>query len=58
MVQSSSKPLTLQEYLSIPTGDVAYELIDGQAIAKVSPKFFHAGSQKKLLSRRSQGFGG
>ncbi|WAL58620.1 Uma2 family endonuclease [Thermocoleostomius sinensis] len=49
MVQSSSKALTLQEYLTIPAGDVAYELVDGQAIAKVSPKFFHAGSQKILL---------
>jgi Uma2 family endonuclease len=49
MVQSFSKPLTLQEYLALPAADGVYELIDGQAVAKVSPKFFHAGSQKILL---------
>jgi Uma2 family endonuclease len=49
MVQSSSRPLTLQEYLAIPAGDVAYEFVDGQVIEKVPPKFFHAGSQKLLL---------
>ena len=41
--------LTLEEFLALPENDVAYELIDGQAVPKVSPKFFHSTVQKALL---------
>ena len=41
--------LTLEEFLSLPVNDTAYELVDGQAIPKMSPKFFHSRLQKTLL---------
>lgn len=34
--------LTLQEFLALPEGNVTYELVDGEAIAKISPKRFHS----------------
>lgn len=40
--------LTLEEFLALPDEDVYYELVDGQAIAKVSPKFFHSTLQLAL----------
>jgi len=49
MVHSPSKPLTLKDFLALPEGETAYELVDGAAIPKVSPKFFHSTSQKNLL---------
>ncbi|AFZ20678.1 Uma2 family endonuclease [Allocoleopsis franciscana] len=48
MVKSQSQ-LTLEEFLALPDNDVAYELIDGQAVPKMSPKFFHSSVQKALL---------
>jgi hypothetical protein len=39
MVKSQSQ-LTLEEFLALPDDDVACELIDGQAVPKMSPKFF------------------
>lgn len=41
--------LTLQEFLDLPDDDTALELIDGQAVPKVSPKFLHATIQDALL---------
>ena len=41
--------LTLEEFWALPPGETAYELVDGQAIPKVSPKFFHSRLQKTLL---------
>ncbi|BAC89616.1 Uma2 family endonuclease [Gloeobacter violaceus] len=41
--------LTLQEFLELPDDDTALELIDGQAVPKVSPKFLHATIQDALL---------
>lgn len=41
--------LTLEEFLALPVDDAACELIDGQAIPKMSPKFFHSRLQKTLL---------
>jgi Uma2 family endonuclease len=41
--------LTIEAFLALPEGERPLELIDGQAIAKVSPKFFHSRLQKKLL---------
>lgn len=40
--------LTLDEFLALPDEDVYYELVDGQAIPKVSPKFFHSTLQLAL----------
>ncbi|MGL4883778.1 MAG: Uma2 family endonuclease [Waterburya sp.] len=48
MVRSSTT-LTIQEFFELPEGDRPYELIDGQAIPKMSPKFFHSRLQKTLL---------
>lgn len=48
MIQITKK-LTLAEFLALPVGDVANELIEGQVVTKVSPKRFHAGVQKALL---------
>ncbi len=36
------KKLTLQEFLALPDGDITYELIDGKAVPKMSPKRFHS----------------
>ena len=49
MVQAPFKKLTLEDFLALPEGETAYELVDGVAIPKVSPQFFHATSQKNLL---------
>ncbi len=35
-------PLSLAEFLQLPEQDGIFELVDGEAIRKVSPKFFHA----------------
>jgi hypothetical protein len=37
---TTTKSLTLSEFLALPIDDIAWELIDGQAIPKMSPKFF------------------
>ncbi|MGB2923908.1 MAG: Uma2 family endonuclease, partial [Limnothrix sp.] len=46
----TSKSLTLQEFLDLPEGDITYELQDGQAIAKMSPKRIHSRLQPVLWS--------
>ena len=39
----SVKPkLTLEEFLCLPEIDESYELVDGEPIKKMSPKFFHS----------------
>ncbi len=48
MIQSTRK-LTLEEFFALSVSDVACELIEGEAIPKMSPKRFHAGVQKALL---------
>ena len=40
--------LTLAEFLVLPDGDVYYELVDGLAVPKMSPKFFHSSLQFAL----------
>jgi Uma2 family endonuclease len=45
----TTSPLTLDDFLALPESDVTYELLDGQAISKMSPNFRHSRSQKKLL---------
>lgn len=37
--------LTLEEFWALPEGETNYELVDGQAIPKVSPKYFHSALQ-------------
>ena len=54
MVKSQSQ-LTLEEFLALPDDDVAYELIDGQAVPKMSPKFFHSTVQKLCYSSSTPG---
>lgn len=52
--------LTLEEFLALPDDDVACELIDGKAVPKMAPKFFHSMVQSALLillSEWSQGRG-
>ena len=41
--------LTLEQFWTLPEGETAYELIDGQAIPKASPKYFHSSLQRALL---------
>jgi Uma2 family endonuclease len=41
MVSTKTK-LTLPEFLALPEGDITYELVDGEAIPKMSPKRFHS----------------
>ncbi|GAX43532.1 hypothetical protein NIES4075_45470 [Tolypothrix sp. NIES-4075] len=46
---SIEKQLTLEEFLALTEGDVNYEFVDGYAVAKVSPKYFHSTLQRALL---------
>lgn len=48
MVTTGTK-LTLEEFWALPSGDTNYELLDGQAIPKVSPKYFQSSLQYALL---------
>lgn len=45
---SPGTKLTLEEFLALPEGDVNYEFVDGYAVPKVSPKFFHSTLQLAL----------
>ncbi|MEP0890452.1 Uma2 family endonuclease [Leptolyngbya sp. NM3-A1] len=49
MVQASQTWLTLDDFLALPEGDVAYELVNGLAIPKMAPQRFHSRTQKALL---------
>jgi Uma2 family endonuclease len=40
--------LTLEEFLALPDSDIYYEFINSQAVAKVSPKYFHSTLQIAL----------
>ena len=46
---SPTKKLTIEEFFALPEGERPYELVDGQAIAKMSPKFFHSAVQGALI---------
>lgn len=50
MLQANTQ-LTLQEFLNLPPGegDTTYELIEGQAVPKMSPKKFHSRLTRTLL---------
>ncbi len=51
MVIQANHPLTLQAFLALSPGegDVTYELVDGQAIPKMSPKKNHSKLTRTLL---------
>jgi Uma2 family endonuclease len=51
ILQANNHQLTLQEFLNLPPdeGDTTYELVDGQAIPKMSPKFFHSKLTRAFL---------
>lgn len=38
----TKKSLTLSEFLALPDEDITYELIEGEAVPKMSPKRFHS----------------
>ncbi len=41
MTQTKTK-LTLAEFLALPEADITYELVNGEALPKMSPKYFHS----------------
>jgi Uma2 family endonuclease len=49
MTSVLATPLTLPEFLALPPTETAQELVSGQAIAKMSPKYLHALLQTRLL---------
>ncbi len=52
--------LTLEQFWALPEGETAYELVDGQAIPKMSPKEFHSalqGALYRLIFDWRQGLG-
>ncbi len=44
-----TKPLTLADYLALPEVETSYELMEGRAVPKMSPKRFHSKTQKAFL---------
>ncbi|MEH2317196.1 Uma2 family endonuclease [Nostoc sp.] len=52
MILQAKNQLTLEEFLNLPPGegDITYELVDGQAIPKMSPKKFHSKLTRALLN--------
>lgn len=48
MLQTKNN-LTLEEFLALPEDDVTYELVDGEVIAKMTPKKFHSRLTRALL---------
>jgi Uma2 family endonuclease len=52
--------LTLEQFLNLPDVDESYELVEGEAIKKISPKFFHSRLTASFwteLSSWANGFG-
>lgn len=49
MVQTVGSKLTVEAFFASAFGRGGYELVDGEAVPKMSPKRFHAGTQKALL---------
>ena len=51
MVNISTKKLTKAEFWRLAdAADRTYELIDGIAVPKISPKYFHARSTRRMLN--------
>ncbi|MEY3827559.1 MAG: hypothetical protein RLZZ148_2379 [Cyanobacteriota bacterium] len=60
MMQIPKSTLTLQDYLSLTDGDITYELVNGEAVPKMSPKRFHSritGALYTILEEWNQGTG-
>jgi Uma2 family endonuclease len=55
--QVSSK-MTLEQFLKLPENDESYELFDGEAIKKPSPKFFHSSLRIVFWAELSGWFNG
>lgn len=59
-MMATKNKLTLEEFLDSPKGDGIYELVNGEAVFKVSPKEFHSAltfALTTLLSRWAKGKG-
>jgi Uma2 family endonuclease len=51
MIATTTKKLTKVEFWALAdASDLTYELIDGIAVAKMSPKYFHARSARRILN--------
>lgn len=51
MVTTTTKKLTKAEFWALAdASDLTYELIDGIAVPKMSPKYFHARSARRILN--------
>jgi Uma2 family endonuclease len=51
MVNTTTKKLTKAEFWALAdAADITYELIDGRAKPKMSPKYFHARSARRILN--------
>jgi Uma2 family endonuclease len=51
MIATTTKKLTKVEFWELAdASDLTYELIDGIAVAKMSPKYFHARSARRILN--------
>jgi len=50
MTTNAKTDITLEDFWALPEAETAYELVDGTAIPKVSPKYFHSVLQKALLT--------
>ncbi|KAI9130545.1 Uma2 family endonuclease [Acaryochloris sp. CCMEE 5410] len=60
MTQAATRKLTLDEFLTLPEGETACELIDGEAIPKIFPTRFHSktcGALIMLLQQWAPGRG-
>ncbi|BAW95155.1 hypothetical protein NIES970_00550 [[Synechococcus] sp. NIES-970] len=51
---TSTSSLSLQEFFALPEGERPYELQDGQAILKMSPKRIHSCLQRAILITLSE----
>ena len=59
-MSTTGTKLTLEEFWALPAGDTNLELVDGQAIPKVSPKYFQSSLQRgidRLISAWCRGRG-
>jgi Uma2 family endonuclease len=51
MVNTTAEKLTKAEFWALAdAADITYELIDGIAVPKMSPKYFHARSARRILN--------
>jgi Uma2 family endonuclease len=49
MAQTSSPPITLEEFLAMSKSHERYELIEGNIVPKMAPQRFHSKTQRALL---------